>query len=115
MCDELFFNPADTFKEWYTTYGGEWRKNIARLNTVTLPKVNLKSINDVNIPDRASNKLRGDVIRLGVVYVCDDTHNEILEAIFSSEDLHYYELILEGGFGSSDDKSECNGGKPHMT
>ena len=23
MCDELFFNPADTFKEWYTTYGGE--------------------------------------------------------------------------------------------
>ena len=52
-------------------------------NTVISTKVKLLSINDVNIPARASNKLRGDEIRLGAVYVCDDTHSEILETMFS--------------------------------
>ena len=27
------------------------------------------------LPDRESNNLVGDAIRLGAVYICDDTHN----------------------------------------
>ena len=53
-------------------------KTIFRLNTVILTKVKVKSINDVNIPSISSNKLRVDAIWLGDVYVCGDTHNEIM-------------------------------------
>ena len=45
----------------------------------------MKSINDVALPDRASNKLRGDVIRLGDVYVCDNAHDEILKNILQEK------------------------------
>ena len=55
------------------------------MNTIILTKVNVQSLNGVFIPDRASNKLRGDSIRLGAVYIYDVTHNEILEVIFSRE------------------------------
>ena len=52
--------------------------------------------------------MRGDATRLGAVYVFDDTHNEIIETIFSREELHNNELILGGEVESSDDKSECD-------
>ena len=55
------------------------------LNTFILTKVKVQSINDVALPDIASNKLRGDEIRLVGVYVCDVTHNKMLETIFSRE------------------------------
>ena len=45
--------------------------NIVRLNTVILTKIKLQSINDVALPDIASKRLRGDIIRLGAVYVCE--------------------------------------------
>ena len=45
---------------------------------------------------------------LGTVYVYDVTQDEILENIFSREELHDDKLILEGEVESSDDKSECN-------
>ena len=56
------------------------------LSTIILTKVKLQSINDVGIPTRASNKLKGDTIRLGEFYVCVDAHDEILETIFSREE-----------------------------
>ena len=40
-------------------------------------------MNDVAIPNRYSNELRGDEISLGAVYVCDQAYDEILETIFS--------------------------------
>ena len=42
------------------------------------------------------------------MYVFDYSHDEILETIFSREDLNYEEFILEGEFEISDDESECN-------
>ena len=65
-----------------------------------------KSINDISLPDRSSNRLRGDATMFGTIYVCDVTNNEILETIFSREELHYDELILEGEVESSDDESD---------
>ena len=82
-------------------------KNV-RLNTVILTKVRVKPINDVVLTDRASDKFRGDTSMLGAAYVCDVTHDEILETIFSREELHYDELILEGEVESSDDESKFN-------
>ena len=84
------------------------QETIGRLNTFILTKVRVKLINDVDNPDRASNNFRGDLIRLVNVYFCDVTHHEILETIFSREELHRDELILEGEVESSDDESECN-------
>ena len=46
-----------------------------RLNTVILTKVKVQSMNVVNLPDRASNKMRVCAIRLGAGYVCDNIHN----------------------------------------
>ena len=57
-----------------------WKKmkeKTVRLNTIILTKVNIKSINDVALPTIASNKLRGDAIRLGAVCVCDVINDEI--------------------------------------
>ena len=65
------------------------------MNTVILTKVKVKSINDVAIPDRDSNKFRGDEIRLGAVYICDESHYEIIDTIFSREELNHYAFILE--------------------
>ena len=45
---------------------------------------------------------------MGAVYVCDETHDEIMETIFSREELHYDKLILEGESESSDHDSEYN-------
>ena len=78
------------------------------MNTTILTKLKVQSINDVTIPDRESNKLRGDEISLGTVYVFDVTYDEILDTIFSREELNYDELILEGEFESSNDESEFN-------
>ena len=77
MCDTLYLNPFANFKQWYTPYEKN-RKKIVRLNTVILTKVKVKWINHVALPDISSNIYIGDVIMLGDVYVCDDTHYEIL-------------------------------------
>ena len=76
------------------------------MNTDTLTKVEVQSINDVSLPNTASNKLRGVVTRVGPVYVCDGAHDEIPEKCFSRKELNYNELILEGEVESSDDESE---------
>ena len=47
--------------------------------------------------------MRGDAIRLGTIYICSVTQNEILGTILSIEELHYDEFILERGIESSDD------------
>ena len=57
--------------------------------------------------------MRGDTVGLGTIYMCDVTHKEILDALFSGEELNYYELILEGEAEIIDDESEFNGEK-HM-
>ena len=55
------------------------------MNTIILTKVKIQQINDVALPDISSNKLKGDAIMLGAVYVCNVTHDEILETIFPRE------------------------------
>ena len=52
--------------------------------------------------------LRGDTIRVGTVYVCDDVHDAILKTIFSREELYYDGLILEGEVEMSDYENDCN-------
>ena len=52
--------------------------------------------------------MRGDEISLGYVYVYYYIQNEILETIFSREELHYDEWVLEGEVENSDDDNECN-------
>ena len=81
VCDAVYLNLFDNFKQWYTTYGGGVNegKTIFRLNTVILTKLKIQSINGV------SNNFRGDSIMLGTVYVCDSTYNEILETIFQGK------------------------------
>ena len=71
-------------------------EKIARLNNLILTKLKVKSINDVAIPDRSSNNFRGDAIRKVTVYFFDVTHDEMMETIYSWEELHYDELILVG-------------------
>ena len=53
VCDVVCLNPFAYFKQWYTLSGGEMRKKNVRLNTVILTKVEVQSINDVALPDRA--------------------------------------------------------------
>ena len=69
-------------------------RNSFRLNIDIITKVKLKSTNCIAVPDRESNKLRVDTIRFGIVYFCDITRNEILETLFSREELHYDELVF---------------------
>ena len=84
VCNAVYLNPLANFKQWCILYENKnQRQTIVRLNTVILTNVKLKSINGVIIPTRSSNKLRDDAIRLGALYVCDDSHDEILEKIFS--------------------------------
>ena len=64
------------------------------MDTVVLTKTKVQSINDVDITDKSWNKLKGYAIRLGDVYACDGTHIEILETLFSKEELHYDGFIL---------------------
>ena len=52
---------------------------------VILTKVKIQSINDVTLPDIISNNLRVDAISSGDVYLCDDTHDKILETIFQGK------------------------------
>ena len=80
----------------YYLWGGNEGKTIFGLNNFILTKVTVQSINDVSLTDRASNNLRGNAIGLGTVYVCDVTHSEIPETIFSRGKLHYDAFILEG-------------------
>ena len=78
------------------------------MNTVILTKVKAKSTNDAIITTRASNNWIIYEIRLCDVYVCDESHDELLETIFSRKELNYDKFILEGEVGSSDNESECN-------
>ena len=55
------------------------------LNTVIFKKLNVQSINYFALPNRSSNKSRGDAIILGDFYVCDVTQYEILDTIYSRE------------------------------
>ena len=55
------------------------------LNAIILTQVKLKSINYVALPTRTSNHLRGDVTRLGAMYIFDNAHYEILETIFQGK------------------------------
>ena len=64
------------------------------MNIVILTQVKVQSINEVDIPDKASNKLGGDAIILVTIYICGVTKNEILETILSREELNYNEFIL---------------------
>ena len=54
-----------------------WEKNegktTVRLDTAILNKVKVQSINNIALPNRESKNFRGDAIRLGSVYVYDDT------------------------------------------
>ena len=83
LCDAVYLNPFANHRQWYTTYEKNEGKTIVWLNTVILTKVEVKPINDCVLPDGAINKLRGDAIKSGAVYICDDTHDEILETVFS--------------------------------
>ena len=85
MCGTLYFNPFANFNKLYAPYGKKMEEKLFRLNTFILTKIKLQSINDVSLPGKSSNKFRGDSIRLGAFYVCDVTHDEILETIFSRE------------------------------
>ena len=58
-----------------------WGKKFIISNTVILIKVKMQYINDVVIPARASNQFISGTIRFVAVYVCDVTHDEILETI----------------------------------
>ena len=58
VCDVVYFNPLPNFKQWYTTCENENQGiTLFRFNTVILPRFKLNSINDVFIPDIASNNL----------------------------------------------------------
>ena len=94
--DAVYLNPFANFKQWYTPYGKKRMESNFRLNTVVLTKANAQSINNFKIHAITPHNLRGDVIKLGDVYACDDTHDGIMETIFSREELNYDELILEG-------------------
>ena len=87
---------------------------MVRLNTVILTKVKVQLVNDVNIPAIELNKLSGDTIRLGDVYIYYVTHDEIRETIFLREQLNDKKLILEGEVKSTDDQSEYNEINFHM-
>ena len=101
--DAVYVYLVAYFKQWYTSYEDENDKNSARLNTVILNKVKVKSTNHVAFPDRAQNNWGGATIRLGAVCVCDDAHDEIIKTIFSKEELNYDAIILQGEVESSDD------------
>ena len=76
-------NPLANFKQWYTPNEEKKRgRTVFGLNDVILIKVKVQSINDAALPTRDSNKFRGDAIRLGAVYVCDDSYDEIMDTIF---------------------------------
>ena len=55
VCYAFHLNPFDTFKQSYNNYEKNEGNTIVRLNTGILTKVKVKSINDVDLPDRASN------------------------------------------------------------
>ena len=83
VCDEVYLNSSYNFKQWYDPFENKnWGKTIVRLDAITLTKVKVKSINDVALPIRSSNNLRGGSIRFGYVSIFDGAHDEILETIF---------------------------------
>ena len=49
-----------------------------------------------------------DAIKLGDVYFCGESHDEIFETIFWRGELNYDEFILEVEVEMSDNESECN-------
>ena len=95
VCDALYLDILDNFKQWYTHQEKNEGKTIFRFNIVILTKVKVQSINSISLTNISSNKFRRDSIRLGDVHVCYDTHYEILETILSREESHYNEFILE--------------------
>ena len=49
----------------------------------------MRSISDVALTAKASNYLWCHAIRLGDLYVYDESHDDIIEIIFSEEELNY--------------------------
>ena len=64
--DTVYLIPVDNIKQWYTI-NEKIKKQIVRLNIVIFSQVKGQSINDVALPDRKSNKFRGDATRLGTI------------------------------------------------
>ena len=96
-CAVVYLNTFATFKQWYIPCENEIQgQTVVMLNNVILTKVRVQSINDVSLPTRASNKLRGDAIWLYAVYAFNYTHIDILETFFKREELYQYLFILEG-------------------
>ena len=94
VCDEVYSNPITDFKKWYTTYEKNPRINNCQFKYCYIKKKQLKSINNVSLTTIASDKLRVHAIRLCTVYVCDDSHGEILETAFSRGELNHDEFIF---------------------
>ena len=61
------------------------RTNNCHVEYSDFNKGKVQPIDDVDIPYRSSNKLRGNEIMLSDMYVCDDSHDEIMETVFSRE------------------------------
>ena len=94
MCDALYFNPPANFKQLcYPSEKENLVKSIINVNNVILNKVKVKSINDVVLTSGYTNNLNGGVIRLGAVYVYDDTNDKILTTLFLKEKLNNYKVI----------------------
>ena len=85
MCDAVYLNLLDNYKQWYTHYGGNQRETIVSFNTVILNEVKVKLINYVDLPTISSYKLMSNAISLVTVYFCGDVYDEILETIFQGE------------------------------
>ena len=76
VCDAVYLNPLTSFNQWYTHYEEENKgKTTVRLSTVILTKGKVKPINDFDIPSWYSNNQRGGTIRLGSMYVGDESHD----------------------------------------
>ena len=61
VCDAVYCNPFDNFKQWYTPYINKNKGTaVVRLNTGILNTVKVKPIKNVDITDRSSNNLRGE-------------------------------------------------------
>ena len=59
---------------------------------VILTELNVQLLNDVTIPDRELNELRGDAISLGTVFVCDVTQMKYWRKYFKAK--NYIMMIL---------------------
>ena len=82
MCNAVYLNPFATFKQCYTPYEKKCWNNNFQVEYCYFNQDKAQSINDVALPDIASNMLRGDHIGLDFISVCDYIYDEILDDIF---------------------------------